>query len=103
MPIFKAELNISDFSKECINGIITVIDSSLICKLHLKHDLYPLEASPSESKTLLNSQILNKICTVNLLARWKFYSILKEYSVNKEIEACLDFGSDNVDSKIWIF
>ena len=33
----------------------------------------------------------------------KFYSILKEYSVNKEIEACLDFGSDNVYSKIWIF
>ena len=26
----------------------------------------------------------------------KFYSILKEYSVNKEIEACLDFGSENV-------
>lgn len=28
----------------------------------------------------------------------KFYSILKEYTVNKEIEACLHFGSDSVYS-----
>lgn len=28
----------------------------------------------------------------------KFYSTLKEYSVNKEIEACLHFGSDRVYS-----
>lgn len=28
----------------------------------------------------------------------KFYSILKEYSVTKEIQVCLDFGSDNVYS-----
>ena len=70
LPIFfKAELNISNFSKECINEIITLIDSFLIYKLHLKHYLYPSEASSSESRTLLNSQILNKICTVNLLAR----------------------------------
>lgn len=70
MPVFKAELNISHFSKEYIHGIIALIGSFLISKLFLKHDLYFSETSPCESRTLLNySQILNKICTVDLVPR----------------------------------
>lgn len=78
---FKSQTRYSNVSKECMNGIITLIGSFLIHKVHLKHNLYYLEISLYESRTLLNySQILNKMCTVDLVPRWKESFILfKKY------------------------
>lgn len=105
---FKSQTRYSNISKECMNGIITLISSFLIHKVHLKHNLYYLETSLYASRTLLNySQILNKMYTVDLMPRWKESVILfkKIYKLNKEIQACFWFvgASDNDYGCIWNF